>query len=153
MAKKIVMSKDICGSKTTEISRIENWSILQGCGRSKRRRQYPKEIIGNMDETLLYFDMIRSWSLEKRGGGAKEVRVKSTGVQKQHITIILACTGDGRMLPPMIIFKGNIIFTHNYPFVYLCLSYRQDSTSYKRIDSHTWICYYTPKQSLEWMVH
>ena len=69
--------------------------------------KYSKEMIGNMDETPLYFDMIPSRSLEKRG--AMEVRVKSTGAQKQHITVVLACTGAGKMLPPMIIFKGNTI--------------------------------------------
>ena len=62
-----------------------------------------------MDETPLYFDMIPSRTLEKRG--AKEVRIKSTGAEKQHITVVLACTGAGKMLSPMIIFKGNIICT------------------------------------------
>ena len=50
--------------------------------------------------------MIPSRLLEKKG--AKEVRVESTGVQKRHVTIVLACTGAGKMLPPMIIFKGTI---------------------------------------------
>ena len=57
-----------------------------------------------MDETPLYFDMVPSRSLEKKG--AKDVRVKSTGAQKRHVTVVLACTGAGKMLPPMIIFKG-----------------------------------------------
>ena len=75
--------------------------------------KYPKEMIGNMDETPLYFDMIPSQSLEKRG--AKEVRVKSTGAQKQQITVVLACTGAGKTLPPVIIFKGNnIMYTGAY---------------------------------------
>ena len=67
--------------------------------------KYSNELIGNMDETRLYFDMISSRSLEKRG--AKEVCVKSTGAQKPHITVVLACTGAGKILPPMTIFKGN----------------------------------------------
>ena len=58
--------------------------------------KYSKEMIGNMDETPLYFDMIPSRSLERKG--AKEVRVKSTGAQKRHITVVLACTGAGKML-------------------------------------------------------
>ena len=79
--------------------------------------KYPKEMIGNMDETPLYFDMIPSRSLEKRG--AKEVRVKSTGAQKRHITVVLACTGAGKMLPPMIIFKGNKILCILVPMFHL----------------------------------
>ena len=66
---------------------------------------YSREMIGNKDETALYFDMIPSRSLEKRG--SRQVRVKSTGAQKRHITVVLACTSAGKMLPPMVIFKGN----------------------------------------------
>lgn len=109
--------------------------------------KYPKEMIGNMDETPLYFDMIPSRSLEKRG--AKEVRVKSTGAQKRHITVVLACTGAGKMLPPMIIFKGNKILCILVPMFHLCLSLRQDNTSHKGIDSPTWIHHSAPKQSLD----
>ena len=50
--------------------------------------KYSNELIGNMDETPLYFDMIPSRLLVKRG--AKEVRVKSTGAQKWYITLVLA---------------------------------------------------------------
>ena len=46
---------------------------------------YSNELIGNMDETPLYFDMILSRSLEKRR--AKDVRVKSTGAQKRSFSL------------------------------------------------------------------
>ena len=81
--------------------------------------KYSKEMIGNMDETPLFFDMVPSRTLEKRG--AKEVRVKSTGAEKRHLTVVLACTGAGKMLPPMIIFKGNNIFIILYTsLLFLC---------------------------------
>lgn len=57
-----------------------------------------------MDETPLYFDMPRSHTVHKRGH--REVRVRSTGAEKRRLTVILACTAAGDMLPPMIIFKG-----------------------------------------------
>ena len=107
--------------------------------------KYSKEMIGNMDKTPLYFNMIPSRSLEKKG--AKEVRVKSTGAQKRHITMVFACTGAGKMLPPMTIFKGNTICIASLS--HLCLSHRLDNASHKRIDSPTWIYCCTPKQSLD----
>ena len=57
-----------------------------------------------MDETPLYFDMPRSHSFHKKG--CWEVPVRSTGAEKRRLTIILACTAAGHMLPPIIIFKG-----------------------------------------------
>ena len=57
----------------------------------REQGKYTSEMIGNMDETPLYFDMIPIRTLDRRG--VKEVRVKSTGAQKRHITVVLACTG------------------------------------------------------------
>lgn len=64
-----------------------------------------------MDETPLYFDMVPNRTLEKKG--AKEVRVKTTGAGKRRVTVVLMCTASGKTLPPMIIFKGELI-VHNY---------------------------------------
>ena len=57
-----------------------------------------------MDETPLYLDMPGSTTVNKKG--CREVRVRSTGAEKRHLTVILACTAAGDMLPPMVIFKG-----------------------------------------------
>ncbi len=76
----------------------------------RQKHDFPKELIGNMDETPLYFDMVPSRTIEKKG--AKEVRVRSTGAEKRRVTVVLACTASGKTLPPMIIFKGKSI-THN----------------------------------------
>ena len=32
--------------------------------------------------------------------------VQTSGCEKKHLTIVLLATADGKMLPPMIIFKG-----------------------------------------------
>ena len=70
----------------------------------RKKQNFPKELVGNMDETL-YFD---SRTLEQKG--KKEVRVRTTGAGKRHVTVVLACTASGKTLPPMIIFKSKIIF-------------------------------------------
>ena len=68
------------------------------------------ELIGNMDETPLFFDMAPNRTVSQKG--VKEVRVRTTGAEKRHITVVLACTGSGEMLPPMVIFKGKTIVLH-----------------------------------------
>lgn len=60
--------------------------------------------IGNMDETPLFFDMVPGKTVEKKG--VKSVRVRTTGSEKRHVTVVLACTASGEMLPPTIVFRG-----------------------------------------------
>lgn len=67
------LPKDLEAKIETFYKDVQNLTV-------KREWKYSTELIGNMNETPLYFDMIPSRSLEKRG--AKEVRVKSTGAQK-----------------------------------------------------------------------
>ena len=57
-----------------------------------------------MDETPAFFDMIPAKSICK--AGSKECVVRTSSSEKKHITIVLSATADGKMLPPMIIFKG-----------------------------------------------
>ena len=70
----------------------------------RKAHSFSPELIINMDETPLYFDMPVSRTINKRG--ARQIRVKSTGAEKRRFTVILACTASGKMLPPMMIFKG-----------------------------------------------
>ena len=69
----------------------------------RETHHFPDTMIVNMEETPLYFDMPSSHSVHRKG--CREVRVRSTGAEKRRLTIILACTAAGQMLPPMIIFK------------------------------------------------
>ena len=62
----------------------------------------------NVDETPLYFNMPRSRTVSRKG--VREVRIRSTGAEKRRLTVILACTAPGIILPPMIIFKGRRAF-------------------------------------------
>ena len=65
---------------------------------------YPKELIGNMDETPMYFGISGNTTIDKKG--TKTISVRTTGAEKRHLTMVLAATADGQMLPPMVIFKG-----------------------------------------------
>ena len=67
----------------------------------RSENSYLIDLIINMDETPMYFDMVPQSVVTKKG--VREVRVRSSGADK---TVVLACTGDGKMLPSLAIFKG-----------------------------------------------
>ena len=52
----------------------------------------------------MYFDMVPSSTISKKG--VKEVRVCSSGIEKRRLTVALCCTGSGKMLPSLAVFKG-----------------------------------------------
>ena len=70
----------------------------------RRRYNYLNDLIINMDEIPLHFDMSGAWTIHKKG--CKEVRVRSCGAEKRPFTVILSCTAAGAMLSPILILKG-----------------------------------------------
>ena len=71
--------------------------------RMRQANQYDLQQIGNMDETPMNFDMPLSRTVDTLGN--KSILIKTTGNEKNHFTVVLACMADGSKLPPMIIFK------------------------------------------------
>ena len=57
-----------------------------------------------MDKTPVYFNMVPGKTIDVKG--KKTIKVRTTGSEKRHITVVLACAASGEFLPPMIIFKG-----------------------------------------------
>ena len=70
----------------------------------RRLREYPLSHIGNMDETAVYFDMPGNSTLHHKGD--KTVIIRTTGHEKETVTVILAAMADGRKLPPVVVLKG-----------------------------------------------
>jgi hypothetical protein len=56
-----------------------------------------------MDETPMMFDLPENRTVHNKG--EKTVTVKTTGHEKTHFTVVLACMADGVKLKPMVIFK------------------------------------------------
>ena len=71
----------------------------------KLRRQHGYDLsqIGNMDETPMFFDLPGNRTVHPKGEAT--VLVKTTGHEKAHFTVVLACMADGTKLKPMVIFK------------------------------------------------
>lgn len=57
-----------------------------------------------MDEVPCYIDMARDTTLAF--SGAKNVEGADTGYRKHRYTVCLSATASGKMLKPMIIFRG-----------------------------------------------
>lgn len=67
----------------------------------------------NMDEVPLTFDIPMERSVAPKGD--KSVTIKTTGHEKAHFTVVLACCADGQKLPPMIIFKRKTMPKESFP--------------------------------------
>lgn len=68
------------------------------------RDEFEDRFIINMDETPVYFDLVPGKTIDFRGN--KSVRIRTSGSEKRHLTVLLAVSADGNMLPPMVVFKG-----------------------------------------------
>jgi hypothetical protein len=78
--------------------------FIQFCEQQRLKYSFARSAIGNMDETAIWVDMPGSTAVEVVG--AKSVPLKTTGHEKERVTVCLAAMADGRKLPPMIVFKG-----------------------------------------------
>jgi hypothetical protein len=69
----------------------------------RKNNSYLLSQIGNTDQTPLYFSMPTDATVE--GKDEKSIITHTSGCEKQHCTVMLALTADGRELPPYVIFK------------------------------------------------
>ena len=58
----------------------------------------------NMDETPAYFDLVPTTTMDE--AGTKTIKIRTTGGEKRHLTVVLAVTSEGEVLPTTCIFKG-----------------------------------------------
>lgn len=79
----------------------------------RQERGYVMGEIGNADETPVWFDMPSNATVAEKG--AKQVKLLTTGNEHSRFTVMLACTADGRKLPPFIIFKRKTLPKEDFP--------------------------------------
>ena len=72
--------------------------------RLKRNFNYADANIIAMDETAVWKDMLSSTTVAKVG--SKSVSIKTTGPEKEKVTVCLAAKVDGTKLKPFIVFTG-----------------------------------------------
>ena len=71
--------------------------------KQRRAHSYPLHLVANMDKSPTQFDMPSNRTVSKTG--KKTVKIRTTGNEKNHLTVVLTCTGDGSKLKPLVIFK------------------------------------------------
>ncbi|CAI7742761.1 unnamed protein product, partial [Closterium sp. NIES-54] len=82
--------------------------------RAKRReRGIDTAWIINADQTPLWLEMPATTTVEETG--VRSVPIKSAGYQKQRVTVMLACTADGRKLKPWVFFKRKTLPKGDFP--------------------------------------
>ena len=79
-------------------------SYLQKLQKERKNGRFPTALIGNMDETPVYFNLVPGKIIDRVG--VKSCVIRSKGAKKRHITVVLTVAADGTMLHPMVIFKG-----------------------------------------------
>ncbi|KAM7299429.1 pogo transposable element with KRAB domain [Ixodes scapularis] len=82
----------------------------------RRTNNYIAGQMGNADQTPMFFDMPSNYTVETKG--AKQVRILTSGNEKNRVTAMLCCTADGHKLNPYLIFKrktlpANVAFPAN----------------------------------------
>ena len=89
-------------------------TFLESIREARNDYDYPKHLLGNMDEVSVQINMASNRKAEKSTtttfptytvGGKK--RSYTVGAEKQYVTVVLAATADGTLLPPMVIFRGS----------------------------------------------
>jgi transposase-like protein len=79
----------------------------------QQKNGYSDEFIINMDETPVWFETPPTKTLHKRGD--KQVPLISSVQDKHRVTVTLAVTKSGRMLPPSIIEKSSCKLAKSTP--------------------------------------
>ena len=79
-------------------------NFIKFCAQQRLDHSFQPNAIGNMDETAIWLDMPGLTTVDVIG--AKSVPLKTTGHEKEKVTVCLAAFEDGRKLPPMMVFKG-----------------------------------------------
>ena len=81
--------------------------------KQRTEKDFSMNLIGNMDETPMCFDMPYNTTVDKKG--QKTIMIKTTGHEKTHFTVVLACMANGDKLSPMVIFKRKLIPKEKFP--------------------------------------
>ena len=73
----------------------------------RKKYNFDLQQIGNMDETPMFFDLPGNRTIDSIG--KKTIQIRTTGHERTHFTVVLACMADGTKLKPMVIFKRKTI--------------------------------------------
>ena len=79
-------------------------SFILNVRRKFHEKGYAKENVIAIDETPIWLDMPSSTTVNE--AGASSVTIRSTGHEKDRVTVCLAAKANGQKLKPFIVFRG-----------------------------------------------
>ena len=79
----------------------------------RQKYDYDMSQIGNADQNPLTFDLPSEKTVTIKG--AKSVIMRSTGNEKNRLTVMLGCIADGTKLPPYVVFKRKTMPKDKFP--------------------------------------
>jgi hypothetical protein len=92
----------------------------------KKRQGCAFKHTGNADKMVVYFGMHQNYIVDVQGVG--EVKIRSTGYEKQHVMVMLCITADGHKLPPCVIFTHNMMPKNDmFPKRLYCICIKMDA--------------------------
>lgn len=108
-----IRSRTSVGQRTPD-----NWeelmtNFIDFTSRNIERLDLDHDKIINMDEVPMSFDAPMTRTVTKKGD--KTVTITTTGHERTHFTVALACTASGRKLKPLIIFKRKTMPKESLP--------------------------------------
>ena len=99
----------LCVKSFLQNLKVRYQSLYSECAKLVKVGKYPFPLIGNMNETPVFFDMVPERSLVSTG--KKFVSIRTSGSEKRDVTIVLTVAADRFILSPMIIFRGKTNLT------------------------------------------
>jgi hypothetical protein len=78
-----------------------------------KQHEYLLGQIGNADQTLVFFDMPKSTTVNS--AGERTVQIRTTGAEKERCTLMLTITADRQKLPPYVVFKRKTMAKEKFP--------------------------------------
>ena len=98
LRQKTMLSQHLPPDYEKKVVQFHQYVITQ-----RQVHNYPLHLVGNMDEVPVQSDMPSNRTVNAVGD--KTVKIRTTGNEKNYLTVVLACGGDGSKLKRLVIFK------------------------------------------------
>ncbi|GFW45265.1 pogo transposable element with KRAB domain [Trichonephila clavipes] len=109
----VVRSRSTVGQKLPDDWGKKSDNFLTSCKQIIVENNFTEDLIFNMDEVPLSFDIPPTRTVDVQG--ASSIPINTTGNERTSFTVVLCCAANGLKLPPMFIFKRKTLPKENFP--------------------------------------
>ncbi|GFY33078.1 pogo transposable element with KRAB domain [Trichonephila clavipes] len=109
----VVRSRSMVGQKLPDDWGKKSDDFLTFCKQIIVENNFTEDLIFNMDEVPLSFDIPPTMTVDVQG--ASSIPINTTGNERTSFTVVLCCAANGLKLPLMLIFKRKTLPKENFP--------------------------------------